>query len=120
MGFTSSKRALAYTIYMMLGSYFKKAVCTSTIKEGQLRIAYNEQKKDNQVKYEEYCDRYIEDKIVPDVPEVIFDDMVEVSFIEDNSPSISVIFVGFDWKITMWAEEENNYIHFKHEYEEIS
>ena len=116
MGITSVKDASAYTIYMMFGSYFKKAVCTSKIKENKLKIAYKEQKKDNQIRLEERCENYIEQHIVPGVPAEIFDDMVEVRFSDDSKRGTIVTFTGFDWMIKMWAEELYKYINFNYEY----
>ena len=111
MGLTSVKDASAYIIYMMLGSYFKKAVCVSSSKESQLKIAYLEQKKDNQIKQEERCENYIEQRIIPVMPQEIFEDMVEVRFLDENN-HILVEFRGYDWEITMWAEEDNRYINY--------
>ena len=118
MSATSLQDLSAYVIYMMLGSYFKKAVCKSPLKEGQLRVSYSSQKRDNQIKAEERCDNYITSKLVPNVPENIFDDMVEVKFSLNNGIYI-VEFTGFDWKIYMWANQEGSNLLFDYKYKKI-
>ena len=117
MAVTSQQELSAYVIYMILGSYFKKAVCVSTIKESQLRLAYLAQKRDNQINMEERCDNYVTSRLIPNVPEVIFNDMVEVRFLLNNDKYI-VEFTGFDWKINMWANQIGKSIMFSYEYKE--
>ena len=118
MGVTSQKELSAYVIYMILGSYFKKAVCVSPIKESQLRLAYLAQKRDNQINMEERCDNYVTSRLIPNVPEIIFDDMVEVRFFLNNDKYV-VEFTGFDWKINMWANQIGKSIMFDYKYIEI-
>lgn len=109
----SSSEAIAYAIYMIMGSYFKKAVCKSIIKEGQLRVAYSETKRDTQIKMEERCINYIDSRVLGVVPDEIFDDMVEVKFITNNEEHrIDVLFEGFDWKLRMWGITSNKGIMF--------
>lgn len=117
MEVTSQQELSAYVIYMILGSYFKKAVCVSTIKETQLRLAYLAQKRDNQINMEERCDNYVTSRLIPNVPEIIFNDMVEVRFLLNNDKYI-VEFTGFDWKISMWANQIGKSIMFDYEYRE--
>lgn len=117
MAVTSQQELSAYVIYMILGSYFKKAVCVSTIKETQLRLAYLAQKRDNQINMEERCDNYVTSRLIPNVPEIIFNDMVEVRFLLNNDKYI-VEFTGFDWKISMWANQIGKSIMFDYEYRE--
>lgn len=117
MEVTSQKELSAYVIYMILGSYFKKAVCVSTIKETQLRLAYLAQKRDNQINMEERCDNYVTSRLIPNVPEVIFNDMVEVRFFINNGKYV-VEFTGFDWKINMWANQMGKSTMFSYEYKE--
>lgn len=117
MAVTSQQELSAYVIYMILGSYFKKAVCVSTIKESQLRLAYLAQKRDNQINMEERCDNYVTSRLIPNVPEIIFNDMVEVRFLLNNDKYI-VEFTGFDWKISMWANQIGKSIMFDYEYRE--
>lgn len=94
----------SYIIYMIMGSYFKKAVCKSEMKERQLRVVYSETKKDNQIKIEERCANYIDSRIVGVIPDEIFDDMVEVKFIPNKKENrLDVLFTGFDWKLLMWG-----------------
>lgn len=105
--------AIAYVIYMIMGSYFKKTVCKSTMKERQLKVVYGETKRDNQIKMEERCINYIENKFIGVAPEEIFGDMVEVRFKpNEKEDRIDVIFTGFDWELTMWGNSTNKGIMF--------
>lgn len=109
----------AYVVYMIMGSYFKKAVCTSSIKERQLKVVYSETKRDNQMNLEERCINYIDSKIVPYVPEEIFEDMVEVHFVPNKKENrLDVVFIGFDWKLTMWGVQQGNIVLFNYDFKE--
>lgn len=99
-----TNEVLPYIIYMIMGSYFKKAVCKSTLKEKQLRVVYCETKRDSQVKFEERCINYIDTKIVGVIPDEVFNDMVDVQFVLNNKEHrIDVLFTGFNWKLLMWG-----------------
>lgn len=114
---SKEQEAMAYTIYMMLGSYFKKAVCNSNIRLGQLKLEYCEQKRDKQIKNEERCDYFIENKMIPNLPEIIFGDMVDVYFIAENG-IVYTKFVGFDWHIIMWADTSSKKTIFQYKFVE--
>lgn len=100
---SDANNSIAYAIYMIMGSYFKKAVCKSSLKEQQLKVIYAEQKRENQFKIEERCENYIENRIVPEVPSEIFEDMVEVKMKSLNNKVI-VTFIGFDWQLSLSGE----------------
>lgn len=105
--------AIAYVIYMIVGSYFKKTVCKSTMKEKQLKVVYGETKRDTQIKLEERCIKYVESKLLSIAPEEIFDDMAEVHFkLNKEANRIDVIFTGFDWRLTMWGDNTSKGIMF--------
>lgn len=105
--------AIAYVVYMIMGSYFKKTVCKSPMKEKQLKVVYGETKRDNQIKMEERCINYVENKLLGVAPEEIFGDMVEVHFKPNEAENrIDVIFIGFDWKLIMWGTNSNKGIMF--------
>lgn len=94
-----------YIIYMIMGSYFKKAVCKSEIRLKQLMVSYGETKRDTQIKIEEKCISYIDNEIIGHVPEDIFNDMVEVHFRNnDTLKRQEVEFDGYDWKLFMWSD----------------
>ena len=80
MQLTNSQAALGYAIYMIGGSYFKKARCKNEIHEKGLRVQYFEQKLDKQYDMEERCINYFEKVILQEVPEELFDRSVEVFF----------------------------------------
>jgi hypothetical protein len=107
--------AATYVVYMMMGSYFKKALCDSTLRLGQLRIAYCEQKSDNQIKIEERCVNYIESRVIGVVPEIIFQDMVNVKFVRKDDMTV-VRFIGLDWYLDMWAYQNKGSINFDYKF----
>lgn len=110
--------AITYVIYMIMGSYFKKAVCKSTMKEKQLKVVYCETKRDTQIKMEERCINYIENRFLDVAPEEIFNDMVEVHFaVNHKEKRTDVVFIGFDWKLTMWGTSSNKGIMFDYKLE---
>lgn len=78
MNFTDNQSALGYAIYMIVGSYFKKAKCTHPILETNMRIRYVEQKLDNQYHMEEACISYVEHHLLSELPAQIWEDEVQV------------------------------------------
>lgn len=113
----NSNEAITYIIYMIMGSYFKKTVCKSTLKEKQLKVVYCETKRDTQIKMEERCINYIDTKLVGVVPDEIFGDMVEVHFVPNaKEHRFDVLFEGFDWKLRMWGENSNKGIMFDYKF----
>lgn len=113
----NTKDAIAYAIYMIVGSYFKKTVCLSVIKERQLKVIYGETKKDTQLKMEERCIKYVDSRIVGVVPDEIFDDMVEVRFFSNKKDNrTEVIFEGFDWKLKVWGESTSTGIMYDYKF----
>lgn len=116
MEITPRSKALAYAIFMIVGSYFKKAVPVSDIKEKRLRLYYSEQKRDNQIKMEEQCIKYFENFINDELTEDMLNDMVEVKFIDmSNRDSIKVIFNGFDWSLSINGIYTGNKLRFEYE-----
>lgn len=114
---SNSNDAIAYAIYMIVGSYFKKAVCLSPLKERQLKVVYCETKKDTQVKIEERCINYVDSRIVGVIPDDIFDDMVEVHFVPNKKEErLDVLFEGFNWKMAVWGTSSNRGIMFDYKF----
>ena len=112
--------AIVYIIYMIMGSYFKKTICKSTMREKQLKIVYCETKRDTQINIEERCINYIENKFIGVVPEEIFGDMVEVQFVLNRKENrTDVVFIGFDWKLTMWGTNSSKGVMFDYILETI-
>ena len=60
--------ALDYTIYMMVGSFFKKARPDSKARERILRMRYQLLSENKQYYLEEESERYFENKILPGLP----------------------------------------------------
>lgn len=113
----NSNDAIVYVVYMIMGSYFKKTVCKSTLKEKQLKVVYCETKRDTQIKMEERCINYIDTKLVGVVPEEIFDGMVEVHFVPNaKEHRLDVLFEGFDWKLRMWGVNSSKGIMFDYKF----
>ncbi len=83
------QKALDYIMYMILASYFNKAVCQSPLREKQLFLCYKDIKLDEQLKMEEACIRYIE-KFQKAVPESFWKQEVEVHFKGRNASAIEV------------------------------
>ena len=75
----AKQKALNYVMYMILGSYFTKAVCKSPIREKQLLLYYKDLKPNDQVDMENLCIRYIE-KFKKAVPEEFWNQEMEVHF----------------------------------------
>ena len=49
------RMALVYAMYMMLTSYFDKAVCKTPLYESKLYLRYMAQKVSDQYQMEDYC-----------------------------------------------------------------
>lgn len=113
----NSNDEIAYVVYMIMGSYFKKTVCKSTMKEKQLKVVYCETKRDTQIKMEERCINYIDARLVGVVPEEIFEDMVEAHFVPNTKEHrLDVVFEGFDWKLRMWGVNSSKGIMFDYKF----
>jgi len=81
MNFTSNQTAFAYSIYMMLGSYFDKTKCLTPLQEKKMRVQYLEQKLTSQYQMEETCIRLIEKELLPKLPKEIWNNQMEVYLI---------------------------------------
>ena len=78
MTFTSDQTAFEYSLYMIISSYFAKAVCKSPLQEKKLGVQYFEQKVNNQYKLEDICIERVERDLIPHLPEEFLDEEVEV------------------------------------------
>lgn len=88
MNFSDRQVALDYAIYMIVGSYFKAARLSSPILERNMRVQYFEQKLDYQYRLEDACINYIEKKVVPYVPEEIWDREMIVKIVTTEDETI--------------------------------
>ena len=78
MTFTSNQTAFEYAIYEIVGSYFKKARCQSTIQEQKLIVHFKEQKQDTQCLMENKVDGYVKAVLLKKLPPEIWDEEVTV------------------------------------------
>lgn len=109
---------LAYVVYMIMGSYFAGMECVSKLKEKQLKVTYAEQKRDNQIKYEQRCINYIDTMVVDEIPEEDFADKVEVKIVTADDGITRVGFEGFNWNLVMWGEDTTKGVMFHHQFTE--
>lgn len=80
MTFTSNQTANEYALYMIASSYFKKATCVTPIQEKKLKIAYLEQKTDNQYRMDENSIRYME-QLHNELPKAVWEQEVEAHLV---------------------------------------
>ena len=86
MTFTSNQTAFEYAIYEIVGSYFKKATCQSTIQE---------QKQDTQCLMENKVDGYVKAVLLKKLPPEIWDEEVTVEIRKTpESDLMNIIFYG--------------------------
>lgn len=95
MNLTNNQVAFEYAIYMMVGSYFKKAVCKNKMLEKSMRIQFLEQKEKKQYEMEDRCIRFIEKKMLPSIPDKFWNEEKEVHFKASEDGKIThILFIG--------------------------
>ena len=95
MTFTSNQTAFEYAIYEIVGSYFKKARCQSTIQEQKLIVHFKEQKQDTQCLMENKVDGYVKAVLLNKLPPEIWDEEVTVEIRKaPESDLMNIIFYG--------------------------
>jgi len=95
MTFTSNQTAFEYAIYEIVGSYFKKARCQSTIQEQKLIVHFKEQKQDTQCLMENKVDGYVKAVLLKKLPPEIWDEEVTVEIRKaPESDLMNIIFYG--------------------------
>ena len=95
MTFTSNQTAFEYAIYEIVGSYFKKARCQSTIQEQKLIVHFKEQKQDTQSLMENKVDGYVKAVLLKKLPPEIWDEEVTVEIRKTpESDLMNIIFYG--------------------------
>ena len=95
MTFTSNQTAFEYAIYEIVGSYFKKARCQSTIQEQKLIVHFKEQKQDTQCLMENKVDGYVKGVLLKKLPAEIWDEEVTVEIRKaPESELMNIIFYG--------------------------
>lgn len=95
MTFTSNQTAFEYAIYEIVGSYFKKATCVSTIQEQKLIVHFKEQKQDTQCLMENKVDGYVKGVLLKKLPPEIWEEEVTVEIRKaPESDVMNIIFYG--------------------------
>ena len=98
MNFTDNQTAFEYAIYMIVGSYFKKASCASSLQERSMRLQYCEQKQESQYRMEDVCISYVEQELLPKLPETFWNREMQVHFVRGCGGGISEIrFSSDNW-----------------------
>lgn len=100
MNFTNNQTAFEYAMYMMLSSYYNKAVCNNKLLEKKMYVQFLEQKERNQVQMEDICIRFIEKELMPQLPKEFWNQEVEVRFGSANEDGVRDIqFYGPDYML---------------------
>lgn len=95
MTFTTNQTAFEYAIYEIVGSYFKKATCVSTIQEQKLIVHFKEQKQDTQCLMENKVDGYVKGVLLKKLPQELWEEEVTVEIRKaPESDVMNIIFYG--------------------------
>ena len=103
INFTSNQAVYEYVLYMIAGSYFVKATCTTDLTERNLRLHYKEQKPSTQFEIEDYCIKFM-DKFEKRLGAEFFERNVIVRLVRFrcNQP-ISIVFFCGGMELTLSA-----------------
>lgn len=77
--FKDEQMAFEYAIYMIVGSYFKKATAKNKIQETDRRVMYGEERNDEQYRMEKACMDFVKEKLSK-VPSAFWQEEMKVSF----------------------------------------
>ena len=100
LNIVDKQAAFEYALYMMLGSYFEKMACCSPMYEKKLHMQYLQQKEENQLQMEDFCIRFVEKELMPQLPEDFWRQQVEVRFLPTNVKGMREIqFIGADYAL---------------------
>lgn len=116
MNFTENQTAFEYAMYMMFGSYFDKAVYKNKILEKKMRVQYMEQKEKNQIQMEDICIRFIEKKLMPQLPQGLWEQQVEVRILPTKKGIRDIQFRGSKYTLRVFAVYKgkgNTVIHYE-------
>lgn len=90
-----NQMAFDYAIYMIVGSYFKKAVNNTAWQEKKLLLNYKEQKNDFQVELERIAIQYVKKVLYKNLKRRIWNQEVSVSLISSEmSPQTLIRFMN--------------------------
>ena len=112
-----NQAAFEYVLYMIFGSYFQKAVLKNKLLEKKLFLQYMEQKEKSQIQMEKICIRFIEKKLMAELPEEIWNQQVEVKIVPTEMKGLREIqFHGPDFSLRVCAiykGKGNTMIHYE-------
>ena len=89
----NTQESFEYAMYMVFGSYFRKTVCKSPIKESSMRINYIETKTSLQFEMEDICESKA-GKLFRCLPKGVQSECAEVSFITNSGYPTEIRFSG--------------------------
>ena len=100
MNIVDGQMAFEYVVYMILGSYFDKAICKNKLQEKKMYFQYMQQKDKAQIQMEEYCIRFVERVLMPQLPPELWSQQVEVKFVPTSVQGMrEVQFIGPDFAL---------------------
>ena len=105
---TKNQENLNYAIYMIGGSYFKKASCSNTRLETRLRVQYMEQKQEKQATLEEECIKYFEEKLLKNKA---LNDVWKQS-VDCEFTAHGIRFIGPEYALCVIAEDKGKETNF--------
>ena len=112
-----NQRAFEYVMYMMFGSYFDKAVLRNVLQEKKMYVQYMEQKEKSQYQMENICIRFIEKKLMKELPEELWNQKVEVKIVPTEMKGLREIqFRGPEYTLRVCAiyrGKGNTVIHYE-------
>lgn len=91
MNYTEKQTAFEYAIYMIAASYFKKAKCSNIFREKSMRLQFLEQKLDSQYHMEETCIKYLENRLLKELPEQLWTNEVLVKLVKHPVDAVTEI-----------------------------
>lgn len=105
---SKNQENLNYAIYMIVGSYFKNALCKNTRLENRLSVQYREQKQENQIALEKRCLDYFKEKLLNKKALV---DVWKQSVVAEFTAH-GVRFIGPEYALCIIAEDKGKETNF--------
>lgn len=117
MTFTNGQVAFEYAIYMMVSSYFKKAVCANPLFEKKLCVQFHEQKSNNQYRMEEMALSYVKTHLAKEIPSSVWKEEMQVHFIpEKKSGKTEIRFMNDQYILRLFGDYCGKASVIKHEF----
>ena len=116
LNITRNQMAFSYALYMMAGSYFRKTVCVNPVLETKMRLSYAEEKIDTQVDTETLCISFMEETLLPVMPQALWQEMMEVyMYVDERKGRMELCFVGADYMLRLFVTSARNRFQISHE-----